>query len=176
MCYVIWSWKWSWEINSLLGLMGEGSESSNPLQQLGWLYLAFIYSLKLTNCMQLLLFFAIDLLVTQNKFYLLPMEQWKQRKINTWPGIIRWAIIILIPQIPVPGSAKQTSVSMRFNSGINPRDIWDSFKTIQVYFVFPIWIKEWTKTEESRIQGSVKEAKKSFQFCCKNKVHLIHEL
>ena len=36
---------------------------------------AFIYSLKLTNCMQLLLSFAIDPLVTQNKFYLLLMEQ-----------------------------------------------------------------------------------------------------
>lgn len=95
---------------------GEGSESCNPLQQLGWLYLAFIYSLKLTNCMQLLLSFAINPLVTQNKFYLLLMEQWKQRKINTWPGIIRWAIIIIIPQIPVPGPAKQTSVSMRLNS------------------------------------------------------------
>lgn len=36
-----------------------------------------IYSLMLTNCMKLLLSFAVNLLVTQNKFYLLLMEQRK---------------------------------------------------------------------------------------------------
>lgn len=96
MCYMIWCGKGTWEMYSLLGPLGD--------------------NLILTNCLQFLLSFAIYLLVTHNRFYLLLMEQQKQRKWNTWPGIIRRAIIIIIPQIPVLGSAKQTRVSMRFNS------------------------------------------------------------
>ena len=56
MCYMIWCGKWIREIRSLLGPLGERPKNSIPQQQLGWLYLAFIYNLTVTNYMQVLLY------------------------------------------------------------------------------------------------------------------------
>lgn len=76
-----WSEKWSWVMYSLLDALRKRSEHYSPAA-VGMVIVSFYIALCFTNCMQLLLSFAIDLLVTQNKFYLLLMEQREQRKIK----------------------------------------------------------------------------------------------